>query len=167
MKYRLILIVLPFLMLCACNKPSPVEQRRQEKYLQDSIALMEQQRTLDYYQTQLDLLSPKVDSLLPRFKYEQKNEKYQDHGYYVILNKRRDMRVLVRDDGKAQVMIYLNGKRIEPTDKRLTAADQETIATAQELSVLMSDIQELEHRIAKTSLEVQKYQRRLEKRAAQ
>ena len=106
---RILYIILCAGMICAglvsCGKPSKAEVYRAEKYRQDSVALVEQERTLAYYQSQLDELMPQADSLLRYFKYE-KNEKYQDHGYYIIKNeklkmKSYDLRVMVRDDGSA------------------------------------------------------------------
>jgi hypothetical protein len=91
--------------------------------------------------------------LLHFFKYE-RNEKYQDHGNYV-LNGKNGLRILVRDDGK-ELLLYQNGKRIEHSDDPKTE-------TARHLQIVISDIKELEKRIARTSLEVQKYQKRLQK----
>ena len=152
----------------SCDKPSRAEAYRAEKHRQDSVALVEQERTLTYYQSQLDALMPQADSLLRYFKYE-KNEKYQDHGYYVIKNeklkiKSYDLRVMVRDDGK-EVLVYREGKRM--SDERvneLRAKGNEAVTAADELQVTIRDIRELEKRIERTSLQVQKYQKRLQKR---
>ncbi len=144
----------------ACTGPSPAEQHRLEKHQRDSIALVDQIKSLTYYQSMLDSLSPKADSILPSFKYE-KNERYQDHGYYVLSNGR--IRVLVRDDGQIPVTVYYDGVRIENNDKRLSEKDQKLITQATELYVIMADIYELERRIKRTSLEIQKYQKRLQK----
>lgn len=145
--------------LTACNKPSKVEQYRAEKHVRDSVALIEQQRSLVYYEQQLELLMPKADSLLPLFHYE-KNEKYQDQGWYVVRNEKlkaphAGLRVMVRDDGK-ELLIYRNGKRTE-------RIDDPAVERAEHLQILISDIKELEKRIHSTSLEVQKYENRLQK----
>lgn len=137
----------------ACNRPSKAEQYKAEKHLQDSVSLVDQQRTLAYFQAQLDSLLPVSDSLLHFFQYE-RNEKYQDHGNYVLKG-RNGLRILVRDDGK-ELLLYQNGKRIEHSDDPKTE-------TAKHLQIVISDIKELEKRIARTSLEVQKYQKRLQK----
>ena len=147
-----------FLFACAfaftaCNKPSKAEQYRAEKHVQDSIRLVEQQTSLAYYQSQLEPLTAQADSLLPFFKYE-KNEKYQDHGFYV-LTARNGVRILVRDDGR-DLLIYKEGKRIE------TINDSQ-LERAQHLQIVIRDIKECEKRIARTSLEVQKYEKRLQK----
>ena len=140
--------------LMGCNKPSKMEQYRAEKHVRDSVGLVDQQRSLAFYESQLELLKPKADSLLPYFKYE-KNEKYQDHGYYV-LNGKQGLRIKVRDDGKEPILLYRDGKRIETTDDPV-------YERAEHLRIVMADIKECEKRIARTSLEVQKYEKRLQK----
>ena len=140
------------LMLAGCNKPSKVDQYRAEKHVRDSVGLVDQQRSLDYYQQQLDSLLPQADSLLHYFKYE-KNERYQDQGNY-ILTGNNGLRILVRDDGK-EILLYRDGKRIESTN-------DPQFERAQQLQIVINDIRELEKRIAKTSLEIQKYQKRVQ-----
>ena len=139
--------------LIACNKPSRLEQYRAERHVKDSIALVEQQRTQAYYETQLEALMPVADSLLTFFTYE-RNEKYQDNGYYVT-NGRNNLRILVRDDGK-EILLYREGKPVQ-------TSDDPKMQRAQELQVVIKDIQECEKRIKHTSLEVQKYEKRLQK----
>ena len=150
---RHLFIIICALALAGCNKPSRVEQYKAEKHVRDSVALAEQERSLAYYQSQLDVLLPQADSLLAYFKYE-RNEKYQDHGYYV-LNGRNGLRILVRDDGK-DLLLYREGKRIQQTD-------DPSLERAQHLQIVISDVKECEKRIERTSLEVQKYQKRLQK----
>jgi hypothetical protein len=144
-----------FLAGCA-DKPSKVEQYRAEKHVRDSAALVEQERSLAYYQAQMEILTAQADSLLPLFKYE-KNEKYQDHGHYVATGK-DGLRVMVRDDGVGEILMYRYGKRIE-------SADDPMVARAQHLLIVMHDLRELEKRITHTSFEVQKYQKRLQNEA--
>ncbi len=150
---RHLFIIICALALAGCNKPSRVEQYKAEKHVRDSVALAEQERSLAYYQSQLDVLLPQADSLLAYFQYE-RNEKYQDHGYYV-LNGRNGLRILVRDDGK-DLLLYREGKRIQQTD-------DPSLERAQHLQIVISDVKECEKRIERTSLEVQKYQKRLQK----
>jgi len=152
--------------LMGCTKkPSKVEQYRADKHERDSVALVAQQRTLTYFQSQLDSLMPQVDSLLPLFKYE-KNEKYQDHGFYVVRNEKlknhAGLRVMVQDDGHS-LLVYREGKRLsdEKVSELMVKGDP-AIQRAQHLQIAMRDIKELEKRIEKTSLEVQKYQKRLQ-----
>ena len=53
----------------ACNHQSAADKYRAEKHIRDSVSLIEQQRSLDFYQAQLDSLLPVSDSLLTLFKY--------------------------------------------------------------------------------------------------
>ena len=152
MKYSFLFICA--LALVACNRPSRVEQYKADKHRSDSIHLVEQTASLAYYQSQLESLMPVADSLLPYFTYE-KNEKYQDHGYYVV-NGKRGLRVKVRDDGKEPILLYRDGKRLEKTDDPI-------YERAEHLRIVISDVKECEKRIARTSLEVQKYEKRLQK----
>ena len=156
------------------NRVSKIEEYHAEKHRKDSTALAEQQRSLDFYQQQLDSLLPQADSLIALFKYE-KNEKYQDRGYYVIDQTKLktpiyDLRIMVRDDGK-EVVAYREGKRL--TDEQVYELTHEgksglrntgvraALERAQHLQIIIHDINELEKRIGKTSLEVKKYQKRL------
>ena len=161
-----------FIMVCAmvcvaCNRPSRVEQYKAEKHKMDSIHLTEQLRTLAYYQAQLDTLLPQADSLLPLFQYE-KNEKYQDHGVYVVKNSQltihnSQLRVMVRDDGR-DLLVYKEGKRLsEERVNELKVNGNEAVLRAEHLQIVIRDTKELEKRIAHTSLEVQKYEKRLQK----
>ena len=161
--------IIIFLMaaMVGCNKPSRVEQYKQEKHLRDSVALVEQQRTLEYYQNQWEALMPQVDSLLPLFKYE-KNEKYQDLGYYIVKPSAlpahwTELRVMVREDG-GEMLVYKDGKRLsEQRVNELILKNDPAVARGQHLQIVVSDVHELEKRIKKTSLEVEKYQKRLER----
>lgn len=152
--FPFLLVVLAALCLVSCNQPSRVEEYKAEKHRLDSTRLVEQQRSLAYYQTQLDSLMPVADSLLSLFSYE-KNEKYQDHGYYVAKG-RNGLRILVRDDGKEPILLYQNGKRLN------TSSDP-MMDRARHLQIVIADIKELERRIFRTSLEEQKYEKRLQK----
>ena len=139
------------LLMGACNRPSRVEEYRAEKHHMDSVRLEEQVRSMAYYEAQLDSLMPVADSLIALFTYE-RNEKYQDHGYYVA-NGRNGLRILVRDDGK-ETLLYQNGKRIPQSD-------DDKMDRAEHLQVVIRDIKELEKRIFKTSLEISKYEGRI------
>ena len=112
---------------------------------------------------------PVADSLLPFFTYE-KNEKYQDHGYYVVKPSAfryqySDLRIKVRDDGKEPILVYKEGKRVtsEGMKELKNEGMNEALERAEHLRVVMADIKECEKRIARTSLEVQKYEKRLQK----
>ena len=163
---RFVFFIAFAILVAGCNKPSKVDQYHAEKHVRDSIALVDQQRTLAYYQAQLDTMMPVADSLLPLFQYE-KNEKYQDHGVYVVKHSAvsrlsSDMRVMVRDDGQ-ELMVYKEGKRL-PEEKvnEMRIKGNEAVALADELQVTIRDIRELEKRIQRTSLEIQKYEKRLQ-----
>jgi hypothetical protein len=148
-----IFCVLLALLNVSCSRTSKVDQWRIEKHQRDSIGLADQERSLTFYQSQLDSLMPVIDSLMPLFKYE-KNERYQDHGFYVARGQ-NGLRVMVRDDGQPPMLMYRDGKRVEE-------ANDDAVLRAQHLMVVMSDIKELEKRIERTSLEIQKYQKRLQ-----
>ena len=156
------------------KRVSKIEEYHAEKHRKDSTALAEQQRSLDFYQQQLDSLLPQADSLIALFKYE-KNEKYQDRGYYVIDQTKLktplyDLRIMVRDDGK-EVVAYREGKRL--TDEQVyklthegksgarNAGIRAALERAQHLQIIIHDINELEKRIGKTSLEIKKYEKRM------
>ena len=154
--------VMALALVCvACHRPSKAEQYRAEKHERDSVALVEQQRSMDYYQSQLVLLQHQADSLVPLFKYE-KNDKYQDRGQFVLRAKGSALRVMVRDDGQGPIA-YRDGQRVDLDNERLNASEKEAMETALHLSVVISDLRELEKRIHKTSLEIEKYQKRLER----
>ena len=146
------IVFLCIISLVGCSKPSRVQQYKEEKHQRDSIRLVEQERSMAYYQILLDSLTTQADSLTALFTYE-RNEKYQDHGYFVTKG-RNGLRILVRDDGK-DLLLYREGKRI-------ASANDEMLDRAQHLQIVIRDINELEKRIRKTSLEIQKYQKRLQ-----
>lgn len=153
------------LIMAGCNNSSRWEHYRAEKHVRDSVGLADQLRSIDYYQTQLDALLPQADSLIALFSYE-KNDKYQDHGFYVVKNEKLkikyyDLRVMVRDDGK-ELLVYRNGKRL--SNERVNELKNEgnqALDRAEHLHIIIHDIKELEKRISQTSLEIQKYQKRL------
>ena len=158
--HRSVFWIVSLLMLVSCSRTSKVEQYKAEKHVRDSIALADQTRSMDYYQTVLDSLVVEADSLIGLFRYE-RNEKYQDHGNYV-LSGRDGLRILVRDDGK-EMLLYRYGKRL--TDERVNELRNERnpeIARAEHLQIVIRDIKELEKRIAKTSLEISKYEKRIQ-----
>lgn len=165
---KILYIVGAAVLLAGCQpKPSPAEVYRAEKHQKDSVALAEQERSMVYYQEQLEQLQPKADSLLKLFQYE-RNEKYQDHGVYVARNSAfgyslGDLRIMVRDDGK-EVTVYQNGVRMKDEGVNgLKGEKKSAVETAQHLQIVIHDINELEKRIRKTSLEIEKYQKRLQK----
>ena len=59
------------------------------------------------------------------------------------------------DGSNDYALLYQNGKRIE-------RSSDPAVERAQHLQIVISDVRELEKRIARTSLEIQKYQKRLD-----
>ena len=162
MKRSLWIVCLCALVMTGCDRPSKAAHYRAEKHARDSVALEDQLRSLAYYQSQWETLTPMVDSLLPLFVYE-KNEKYQDHGFYVAKGPGSagdGLRIMVRDDGR-DLLLYKNGKRL--TGDGLKGKEAELLERAEQLQIAIRDIRELEKRMERTSLEVQKYQKRIEK----
>lgn len=160
MRKEYLLCVLASVVMTSCGKPSRVDQYHAEKHIRDSVQLEEQVRSLAFYQSQLDSLLPLSDSLMQFFDYE-RNEKYQDYGVYVVKSgkmKDKGKRILVRDDGE-EILVYKDGKRINDDQER---KKDEGYVLAEHLQIVIRDISELEKRIAKTSMEIQKYQRRIE-----
>ena len=70
---------------------------------------------------------------------------------------------MVRDDGQ-DLIVYKDGKRL--SDQQLAdlrIKGNEALERADHLQIVISDVNELEKRIRKTNLEVQKYLKRLQK----
>lgn len=222
------------MILSSCNQASKLEAYHVEKRQQDSISLAEQEKSLDYYQSQLEKLTPHIDSMLALFKYE-KNELYQDKGLYYLPSQsssrnaqRSYLQAVVRDDGfviikcfyygshavrhpyitlRAQdVELVLRGEthsfeaegwhQITTIDDStathalrfidsysqeriqvhyanetqsgtifyLSDSDKKDLLLSYQLHTIMSDIKELEKRIRTTSLQIEKYQKRLQKK---
>lgn len=110
-----LLLIFVVLLTSACQRFSPTEQYRAEKRQRDSLELINQQKSLLYYQEQLEQIMPKIDSILPLFKYE-KNAQYQDKGFYIINGQQSSrnpnrcyLQPLVRDDGWVQVKCFYYG----------------------------------------------------------
>lgn len=227
------LFVVVWVVLTGCHRASKVEVYRAEKHLQDSAALVEQQKSLEYYQSQLDNLAPSADSLLALFRYE-KNEQYQDKGQYYHPSQsssrnaqRSYLQAIVRDDGLAIVKCFYYGAHpirhpniiLQAQDMELVLRgethsfeaegwhqittiddstamqalqfidaysdervrvrygsetqsgtvfylndrDKKALLQSYHLAILISDIKELEKRIRITSLQIEKYQKRLQK----
>ena len=221
------------LLVVACTKQQTVAERKAEKRQQDSIALVEQERTLAYYDSLQQVLSPQLDMLLPRFRYE-KEAQYESHGHYVhrLLRTtnntaRNYIQTYVRDDCRTIVRFFYYGncplgfERVtlssdslhtafeghshafeaggwhetltiegdealqclhfidvyQPQRIRvvlegrksravyyLSQADKEALMETYRLGMAMWDMQEIEERIHQTSIQIGKYQKRLEKR---
>lgn len=164
-----VLLLLPCLLAGCGAGPSKVDQYHAGKHVRDSVALTEQQRTLACLQTQLEAQMPVADSLIRFFTYEPKDPKYQDHGYYVVKQSAlkgafSNMRVMVRDDG-GDVLVYKDGRRIQRERvKELKGKEPEMYDLALQLQGVMASIHDLEKGIRQTSLEIEKYEKRLQKK---
>ena len=118
MSSKTVIFVIFAILFASCQpKPSKVEQQRAQKHIQDSIALWQQEQTLRYSDSLLQVLLPKSDSLLKLFRYE-KNDRYENHGHYVlpqmrtvIQTQRNFLQAYVSDDMKAIVRSYYYGAR--------------------------------------------------------
>jgi len=162
MNNRLLFYSLGFLLMMSCSSPSSrLEQYRADKHQRDSIGLMEQQRSAAYYQACLDSLVQVADSLLPYFKYE-KNEKYEDLGYYVVTS-RSGLRVKVRDDGHRPVLAYRAGKPLQgnSTEWKLNDDERATVERAEHLAIVISDIHQFEQLVQQANAKIHMYQIRL------
>ena len=132
LKKTLIFVIFVGAMVACQPKPSKVEVMRKEKHERDSIALCQQEQTLRYSDSLLQVLLPKSDSLLKLFKYE-KNDRYENHGHYVhpllrtvIQTQRNFLQAYVSDDMKAIVRSYYYGARYIHHSSVLLTADSVT-----------------------------------------
>lgn len=127
-KRILMVLTLAAVMLSGCGpKGTSVEERRREKRQQDSINLVMQEKTLAYTDSLLQTMMPSADSLLALFDYK-KNEKYEDHGYYIHkhlqtagLGQRIYLQAFVTDNLKTVVRSMYFGQKIEHTTVSLFA----------------------------------------------
>ena len=224
-------ICLGVLVSCGPKKTSVAELRAQ-KYCQDSISLVQQKRSLVYYDSLLQVTMPIVDPMLKNFRYE-KDERFEDHGHYVhrLLKTESNMnrnyvQTYVGDDRKTIVRInYFGPYKLNLSSVRLSADslmvsfsgdtysfaddgwhemltlsgedaidflqfvnayygsriqvmlqgakskqvfylsenDKKALMDTYALGVAMNDIYQLETQIRKTSLQIEKYEKRLEK----
>ena len=125
---KVYLLVVLSLCVSACgpHKPTVAEQRAQKRQ-QDSINLVMQEQTVTYTDSLLQVVLPQADSLLALFQYK-KNEKYEDHGYYIHkhmqtagLGQRIYLQTFVTDDLKTVVRSMYFGSKIEHTTVTLSA----------------------------------------------
>ena len=120
MKKIVFLCLLPLMLagLTACQKkPTKVELLRAEKHRNDSIELVRTRMTLQSADSLLQTLIPEVEPLMKLFRYE-KNEKYEDNGYYVHRLLRTEgnttrnfMQAMVADDRRLIVRSYVYAAR--------------------------------------------------------
>ena len=113
------IIFIGILVLCAsCGPHKPtVAELRAQKRVQDSINLVQQEQTMAYTDSLLQVMLPVADSLLPRFKYV-KNERYEDNGHYICRDlessgsgQRIFLQAYVMDNMKTVVRSFYYGER--------------------------------------------------------
>lgn len=231
MKKTFVFVILTVLFAsCGPHKPTVAELREQKRQ-QDSISLRQYEQTVAYTDSLLQTLLPVSDELLKKFKYV-KNEKYEDHGYYIHkqlqtagLGQRIFLQAYVTDDFKTVVRSLYYGSRMLSHDQvtlsaegventfagnlhsfeedgfheiltlndedavellkfvdaysgskinvklagkikysyTLSDKDKPALIETLRLQTIMSDIRSLEAQSKQASLQVDKYQRRLEK----
>lgn len=228
-----LLLAFLFLSFVSCGPKQPTAaERRAEKHRQDSIALIEQGRSLAYYDSLYQTLLPIADSLIKEFQYE-KNEKYEQTGKYThrLLRttqntSRNYIQAYVKDNASTEVKFFYYGAKPADLHEVILSADSlsdtfrgsthafeaegwhETLSLLQEdairclhfidvysanrvrvslvgsqsravfyisdndkkalmstyrLGITMRDLRDLETHIRLTSLQIEKYQKRLEK----
>ena len=121
--------ILTFCVSCGPHKPT-VAELREQKRIQDSINLVQQERTMAYTDSMLQLQLPVADSLLARFKYV-KNDRYEDNGHYICrdletngLGQRIFLQAYVTDNMKTVVRSFYYGERkLEHQTVTLAAED--------------------------------------------
>lgn len=119
--------------LVGCSSPSAkMAEWRQQKRVEDSVALGEQQRSLAYYQATLDSLLPQAERMLSsHFRYE-KNASFEDHGHYVHRRlrtanntERNYVQAYITDDFRLMVKAYATGQQpVCPSKVTFMAGEQ-------------------------------------------
>jgi len=115
-----------------------VSIRREAKHLQDTVALLEAERTAAYADSMLQVLLPQVDPLLKKFRYE-KDGKYEDNGQYVSKllqttsnTERCFLQAYVGDNRATRVKSYYVGSaELCQTEVELCVPEQEECASWQ------------------------------------
>lgn len=132
---RKVLFFILILSFAACGPKKPtVAEQRAEKARLDSIDYINQQRTIRYTDSLLQIVLPEIDPMLRAFVYE-KNDSYEDHGHYVhrLLKttsntSRCFLQAYVSDDRITSVRSYYYGsKAINHTTLVLTAMSEEGV----------------------------------------
>ena len=109
------------LILCCVAACSPnhstTSERRAAQRVSDSTELIRQEKTVAYTDSILQVLLPRVDTLLQLFEYE-KYEKYEDKGRYIHRRLkttrnvgRSHLQVYVADDGTLSMRSYYFGSK--------------------------------------------------------
>lgn len=124
MKFKTIVFSITTLLLtvCACNRPSKADIKRQQMREKDSLEYVQALRTRAYSDSLLQVLLPEVDPLLKDFLYE-KDSAYEDNGHYVHKLLRTDrntarnyLQAYVTDNRRLTLQSYYYGSA--PIDQR-------------------------------------------------
>ncbi len=109
--------------------PKLIEQRKEAQRLQDTITLLEAERTQVFVDSMLQILHPQTDSLLKLFRYEPATV-YESCGKFVhpALTTLRNtdrcfLKAQVSEDRSLLVSSYYTGRRINHTGISLHAGD--------------------------------------------
>ena len=121
------ILVAVILTVCACNKPSKADIKRQKMREKDSLEYVQALRTRAYSDSLLQVLLPEVDPLLKNFQYE-KDSAYEDNGHYVHKLLRTDkntarnyLQAYVTDNRRLTLQSYYYGSApIDQHSIRLT-----------------------------------------------
>ena len=112
--------------------PRCVEQRKTANHLKDTIMLVEAERTLQYYDSLLEQLQLRADSVMTYFDYD-KDERYQTTGNYVNrslspkLNNGNFLQAQVSDAGELVLRSFYTGEvAINHTGLKISVADNFT-----------------------------------------
>lgn len=129
---------------CGPHRPSVAELRAEQRAA-DSIALINQERTLRYTDSVLQATLPLVDPLLRRFEYE-KNEQYEDHGHYVHRLLRTSsnptrcfLQPYVSDDFRTTIRSYYYGAKPIRHTRLVLSADSVTYAAEGSLHIFQTE----------------------------
>lgn len=101
-KFTYFVCCILLLKVCSGAHTSPTEKHWQEKRQRDSIALIQQQQSLQYTDSMLTQLHDSLGRVLPLFYYE-KVTNYEDHGRYVHPLLRTE-----RNTGRCYLQVYMS-----------------------------------------------------------
>lgn len=129
---------------CGPHRPTVAELRAEQR-IHDSLALINQQRTLRYTDSLLQVMLPQVDPILARFSFEQ-DSRYEDHGHYVhrLLRttsnpSRCFLQPYVSDDFRTTIRSYYYGAKPIRHTRLSLLADSVCYSTGGHLHVFESE----------------------------
>ena len=175
-----LLLAFLFLSFVSCGPKQPTAaERRAEKHRQDSIALIEQRRSLAYYDSLYQTLLPIADSLIKEFQHEVilsadslsdtfrgSTHAFEAEGWHETLSLLQEdaIRCLHFIDvySANRVRVSLVGSQSRAVFY-ISDNDKKALMSTYRLGITMRDLRDLETHIRLTSLQIEKYQKRLEK----